>query len=65
MYFTASRSPAVFKQQIRHHKAQTYKELADYNKRNAFDVEKYRQHKLVVKPDDTFDLYDMGEVDAD
>ena len=37
----------------------------DYNKRNAFDIEKYRQHKLVVKPDDTFDLYDMGEVDAD
>ena len=22
-------------------------------------------HKLVVKPDDTFDLYDMGEVEAD
>ena len=36
-----------------------------YNKRNAFDIEKYRQHKLVVKPDDTFDLYDMGEVEAD
>ena len=42
-----------------------YRQLSDYNKRNAFDIEKYRQHKLVVKPDDTFDLYDMGEVDAD
>ena len=37
---------------------------ADADDKNAFDIEKYRQHKLVVKPDDTFDLYDMGEVDA-
>ena len=42
-----------------------YRQLSDYNKRNAFDIEKYRQHKLVVKPHDTFDLYDMGEVEAD
>ena len=42
-----------------------YRLLSDYDKRNAFDIEKYRQHKLVVKPDDTFDLYDMGEVEAD
>ena len=42
-----------------------YKLLSDYDKRNAFDIEKYRQHKLVVKPTDTFDLYDMGEVEAE
>ena len=42
-----------------------YRQLSDYDKRNAFDIEKYRQHKLVVKPDDTFDLYDMGEIEAD
>ena len=42
-----------------------YRQLSDYDKRNAFDIEKYRQHKLVVKPDDTFDLYDMGEVETD
>ena len=42
-----------------------YRQLSDYDKRNAFDIEKYRQHKRVVKPDDTFDLYDMGEVEAD
>ena len=42
-----------------------YRQLSDYDKRNAFDIEEYRQHKLVVKPDDTFDLYDMGEVEAD
>ena len=42
-----------------------YKLLSDYDNRNAFDIEKYRQHKLVVKPADTFDLYDMGEVEAE
>ena len=42
-----------------------YRQLSDFDKRNAFDIEKYRTHKLVVKPDDTFDLYDMGEVEAD
>jgi len=41
-----------------------YKMLSDYDKRNAFDIEKYRSHKLVVKPTQTFDLYDMGEVEA-
>ena len=42
-----------------------YKLLADYDNRNAFDIEKYRSHKLVVKPTDTFDLYDMGEIKED
>ena len=42
-----------------------YKLLADYDKRNAFDIEKYRSRKLVVKPTDTFDLYDMGEIKED
>ena len=42
-----------------------YKMLSDYDKRNTFDIEKYRSHKLVVKPTQTFDLYDMGEVEAD
>lgn len=42
-----------------------YKLLSDYDKRNAFDIEKYRQHKLVVKPTETFDLYDMGEIEAE
>ena len=39
-----------------------YKLLADFDKRNAFDIEKYRSRKLVVKPTDTFDLYDVGEI---
>mgnify|MGYP002998241462 CR=1 FL=1 len=42
-----------------------YKMLSDYDKRNAFDIERYRSHKLVVKPTQTFDLYDMGEVEAE
>ncbi len=42
-----------------------YKLLSDYDKRNAFDIEKYRSRKLVVKPNETFDLYDMGEVEAE
>ena len=42
-----------------------YKMLSDSDKRNAFDIEKYRLHRLVVKPNDAFDLYDMGEVEAE
>ena len=42
-----------------------YKFLSDSDKRNAFDIEKYRQHKLVIKPNETFDLYDMGEIEAE
>lgn len=42
-----------------------YKYLSDYDKRNAFDIEKYRSRKLVIKPEEKFDLYDVGEIDAD
>ena len=42
-----------------------YKLLSDYDERNAFDIEKYRLHRLVVRPNQTFDLYDMGEVEAE
>ena len=41
-----------------------YKLLSDYDKRNAFDIEKYQSRRLIVKPDDTFDLYDVGEVES-
>ena len=41
-----------------------YKLLSDFDKRNAFDIEKYRSRKLVLKPTETFDLYDMGEIEA-
>ena len=42
-----------------------YKYLSDYDKRNAFDIEKYRSWKLVIKPEEKFDLYDVGEIQAD
>ena len=42
-----------------------YKLLSDFDEKNAFDIEKYRSRKLVVKPTDTFDLYDVGEVEAE
>ena len=42
-----------------------YKYLSDYDKRNAFDIEKYRSRKLVIKPEEKFDLYDVGEIEAD
>ena len=42
-----------------------YKYLSDYDKRNAFDIEKYRSWKLVIKPEEKFDLYDVGEIEAD
>ena len=42
-----------------------YKYLSDYDKKNAFDIEKYRSRKLVIKPEEKFDLYDVGEIEAD
>jgi type IV secretion system protein VirD4 len=36
-----------------------YKLLSDYNKRNAFDIEKYLNTKLEVKPDDQFKVIDV------
>ncbi len=42
-----------------------YKLLSDSDKRNAFDIEKYQSRKLVLKPTETFDLYDMGEIEAE
>ena len=40
MYLTASRSPAVLSNKYDITKHKRYKELADFNKNNAFDVEK-------------------------
>ena len=38
-----------------------YKLLSDYDKRNAFDIEKYQRHNLVLKPNDNVDVYDVGD----
>ncbi|MCR5234304.1 MAG: type IV secretory system conjugative DNA transfer family protein [Lachnospiraceae bacterium] len=37
-----------------------YRETADYDKRNLFDVEKYVDRKLKLKPDEEYDVIDMG-----
>lgn len=37
-----------------------YRETADFDKRNYFDVEKYVNRKLKLKPDDEYDVIDMG-----
>lgn len=41
-----------------------YKLLSDYDKHYAFDIEEYQSRRLIVKPDDSFDLYDVGEVES-
>ena len=40
-----------------------YKLLSDYDSKNAFDIEKYQRHNLVLKPNDTVDVYDVGSID--
>ena len=40
-----------------------YKLLSDYDKRNAFDIEKYQRHNPVLKPNDTVDVYEVGNID--
>lgn len=38
-----------------------YKYLADYDKRNAFDIEKFLDTRLKVKPDDVYDVYEFED----
>ncbi len=44
-----------------------YKELSDYDKKNAFDVEAYMKHQLKLRMKEEFDLYEMngGEEDTE
>lgn len=46
-------------------KHKRYKELADANKRNAFDVEKYLEHKLVFSQDTEFEVYEVNVTEED
>lgn len=41
-----------------------YKYLSDFDKRNTFDIEKYLSTKLKLKPNEVFEVYELGEVDA-
>lgn len=38
-----------------------YKYLSDYDKRNAFDIGKFLDTRLKVKPDDVFDVYEIED----
>lgn len=40
-------------------KHKNYKHLSDYDKRNAFNVERYLSTRLRVRPEDEFEVYDI------
>ena len=40
-----------------------YKYTADANPKYAFDVKAYLQHRLKVKPEEEFEVYDLGEME--
>ena len=46
-------------------KHKRYKELADADKRNAFDVEKYLEHKLVFSQNTEFEVYEVNVTEED
>ena len=46
-------------------KHKRYKKLSDYDKKNAFDIEKYLSHKLVLKPGQTVEVYDVGLIEEE
>ena len=41
-----------------------YRYLSDYDKKNAFDVERYMKRRpAIVKPEEPFDCYEISETD--
>ena len=46
-------------------KHKRYKELADEDERNAFDVEKYLEHKLVFSQNTEFEMYEVNVTEED
>ena len=43
-----------------------YKYLSDFDKKNAFDVERYMSTRpAIVKPDEPFDIYEIDLSDED
>lgn len=42
-------------------KHKRYKELSDFDKRNAYDVEEYMKHRLEVGVDEEFILFETDE----
>ena len=46
-------------------KHKRYKEVSDADKRNAFDVEKYLEHKLVFSQNTEFEMYEVNVTEED
>lgn len=46
-------------------KHKRYKELADYSKKNTFDVERYLSHRLVINENVEFELFDIEVTEED
>ena len=42
-----------------------YKYLSDYDKKNAFDIERFLSTRLKPKSDEVYDVYEITDVDAD
>ena len=65
MYLTASRRRPFLSNKYDITKHKRYKELSDADKRNAFDVEKYLEHKLVFSQDTEFEVYEVNVTEED
>ena len=64
MYLAASRGAAVFSDKFDITKHPRYKYLADADKKNTFDIERYMKRRpAIVKPDEPFDLYELKATD--
>ena len=46
-------------------KHKRYKELSDYDKKNEFDIQKYLEHKLILKKDMVFEMYECNVSETD
>ena len=44
-------------------KHKRYKQLSDYDEKNTFNIRKYLNKKLEIKPDEELEVYDMGRIE--
>lgn len=66
MYFAATRCASLFKRQIRYNETPELQIPSDFDKKNAFDVERYMSTRpAIVKPDEAFDIYEIDLSDED
>lgn len=46
-------------------KHKRYKELSDYDKKNEFDIQKYLEHRLVLKKNMAFEMFECNVSEED